>query len=205
MALEPIAKISQRLGLPNRETLFQEACQHWRSEYRKELEDSIAEKDLGTQIRIIDHCNDMPAAYMLATVVVSASTDPEGFGRIPAEAQAMGRPIIATDHGGARETIARGETGWLIPPSDAQALANAIEEALSLDPMQRAMLATRTMAHIAAHFTREIMVDKTLCAYAELLHGRSFIPKQSAAFPNNIRSGTSPTLPPDETTLKAAE
>lgn len=176
-----------------------------RSEYRKELEEAIAQNNLGEQIRIIDHCNDMPAAYMLSTVVVSASTDPEGFGRIPAEAQAMGRPIIATDHGGARETIARGETGWLIPPSDAQALANAIDEALSLDPMQRAMLATRSMAHIAAHFTREIMVDKTLCVYAELLQGRSFIPKQSTAFPNGVRTGAATPLSPDETTLKAAE
>ena len=50
----------------------------------------------------------MPAAYVLADVVVSASTDPEGFGRIIVEAQAMGRPVIATDHGGARETIIPG-------------------------------------------------------------------------------------------------
>jgi glycosyltransferase involved in cell wall biosynthesis len=52
----------------------------------------------------------MPAAYMLATVAVCPSTDPEGFGRVPVEAQAMGRPVIASDHGGARETIVRGET-----------------------------------------------------------------------------------------------
>ena len=59
-------------------------------------------------------CRDMPAAYMLADVVVSASTDPEGFGRIIVEAQAMGRPVIATDHGGARETICTGRrpAGW---------------------------------------------------------------------------------------------
>ncbi len=140
-----------------------------RSGYKQELETAIEEKGLGQQTRIVDQCHDMPAAYMLSTVVVSASTDPEGFGRIPPEAQAMGRPVIATDHGGARETIIRGETGWLIPHSNPDALATAIKEALSLDATQRAILATRSMAHIAAHFTKDIMVEKTLDIYAELL------------------------------------
>ncbi len=142
-----------------------------RSEYRKELEASIKEKNLGAQVRIVDHCNDMPAAYMLATVAVSASTDPEGFGRIPVEAQAMGRPIIATDHGGARETVKRGETGWLVEPNNADEMAGAINEALSLNPNQRSILATRSMAHVAANFTKEIMAEKTLSVYAELLDG----------------------------------
>ncbi len=140
-----------------------------RSEYRKELETAIEAKNLGSQVRIIDQCDDMPAAYMLSTVVVSASTDPEGFGRIPVEAQAMGKPIIASDHGGARETILRGETGWHVPPSDSDALAQAINEALSLDSTQRAILATKSMAHVAQNFTKDIMADKTLGVYAELL------------------------------------
>ncbi len=140
-----------------------------RTEYRKELEEKIEEKKLGTQIRIIDQCHDMPAAYMLSTVVVSASTDPEGFGRIPVEAQAMGRPIIATDHGGARETIIRGQTGWLIPPNDPDALTQSIEEALSLTPSERAILATRSMAHVAQNFTKDIMIQRTLETYSELL------------------------------------
>jgi len=140
-----------------------------RTEYREELEKAIQEKNLGGQIRIIDHCDDMPAAYMLATVVVSASTDPEGFGRIPIEAQAMGRPIVATDHGGAQETILRNETGWLVPSNNSDEMAQAIEEALNLTPEQRSVLATRAMAHIAHNFTKELMADKTLNVYAELL------------------------------------
>jgi len=140
-----------------------------RSEYRKELETAIEKKGLGGQVRIVNHCNDMPAAYMLATVVVSASTDPEGFGRIPIEAQAMGRPIIGTDHGGAQETILRGETGWLVPPGDPESLARAMEDAMSLSAGQRSLLATRAMAHVAAHFTKDQMCDKTLDVYAELL------------------------------------
>lgn len=140
-----------------------------RTEYAQELEEKIQELDLGGHVRIVPNCTDMPAAYMLATVVISASTDPEGFGRIPIEAQAMGRPIIGTDHGGAQETIIRGETGWLVPPSDSDSMAKAIEEALSLSPTQRSILATRAMAHIAANFTKEQMCDKTLDVYAELL------------------------------------
>lgn len=140
-----------------------------RSEYRKELEETIEGFGLGGQVRIVDHCNDMPAAYMLASVVVSASTDPEGFGRIPIEAQAMGRPIIATDHGGAQETVINGQTGWLVPHSDAAALKQAIEFVMGLTPNQRVMLATRAMSHIAENFTREQMCDKTMEVYAELL------------------------------------
>lgn len=142
-----------------------------RAEYRKELEEAITEKGLDTQIRIVDQCHDMPAAYMLSTVVVSASTDPEGFGRIPVEAQAMGRPIVATDHGGARETVLHGKTGWLVPPSDSDQLAQALSVALSLDGKQRTTLAQHAMTHIATHFTKDIMVDKTLDVYAELLRG----------------------------------
>lgn len=140
-----------------------------RKEYRQELEDTVKSRGLEGQIRIVDHCSDMPAAYMMAAVVVSASIDPEGFGRIAAEAQAMGRPVVATDHGGSRETIIRGETGWLVPPNDAAVLAAAITEALNLDPSHRSILATRAMAHIADHFTREKMVAETLAVYSELL------------------------------------
>ncbi len=111
----------------------------------------------------------MPAAYMLADVVVSASTDPEGFGRIIVEAQAMGRPVVATDHGGARETIVLGATGWLIPAHNPAALAAAIDAALSLAPADRSRLATRAIAHVAAHFTRERMCAKTIAVYEELL------------------------------------
>jgi glycosyltransferase involved in cell wall biosynthesis len=165
-----------------------------RTGYREELEAAIRSRGLEGRVRTIDHCNDMPSAYMLATVVVSASTDPEGFGRIPVEAQAMGRPVIATDHGGAQETIQRGETGWLIPPNDAHALSKALSEALSLTPHQRAILATRAMAHIAENFTKEKMAFETLNVYAELLDAKSSGKVFSAA----------PDLKPDRKPVKAA-
>ena len=140
-----------------------------RTEYRKELEAAIAQKGLNGHVRIVDHCDDMPAACMLSNVVVSASTDPEGFGRVPVEAQAMGRPIIGTSHGGALKTIKPGETGWLVEPNDPIALSRAIEEALALSEKERVALADRAMAHVTAHFTREMMVNRTLSVYQELL------------------------------------
>jgi glycosyltransferase involved in cell wall biosynthesis len=140
-----------------------------RTEYRAEVENAIQEKGLEGRVRIVGHCSDMPAAYMLANVVVSASTDPEGFGRIPIEAQAMGRMIIATNHGGAKETIIPDVTGWLIEPNDASALAKAIAASLDLDGESRAIMAAHQMAHIADNFTRGKMVDETMDVYAELL------------------------------------
>lgn len=159
------------IGKLNREDVF---CvligdDQGRTEYRKELETAIAEKKLEGRVRIIDHCNDMPAAYMLSTVVVSASTDPEGFGRVPVEAQAMGRPIVATNHGGAMETVIDEQTGWLVPPHDAQAMADAIAKALNMDGTERAHMATAAMMNVAQNFTRERMVSDTIDVYAELL------------------------------------
>jgi glycosyltransferase involved in cell wall biosynthesis len=140
-----------------------------RKEYREELESTIEEKGLGGNFRIVDHCEDMPSAYMMSTVVVSASIEPEGFGRIPVESQAMGCPVIATDHGGARETVFPGETGWLVEPGNANAMAQALKEALALPPHQRALMATKGMANVARNFSREIMMERTLDVYAELL------------------------------------
>ena len=137
--------------------------------FRRELEAAVERHHLSALFRIVEDCHDMPAAYMLADVVVSASTDPEGFGRIIVEAQAMGRPVVATDHGGARETIVPGVTGWLVPPNDPVALGAAIAAALSLAPADRSLLARRAMAHVAEHFTREQMCAKTIAVYEELL------------------------------------
>jgi len=137
--------------------------------FRRELEAAIERHNLIGQFRIVEDCRDIAAAYVLADVVISASTDPEGFGRTIVEAQAMGRPVIATDHGGARETVIPGSTGWLVPPGDSAALAAAIDHALRLDFVAREALARRARAHIAQGFTREAMCARTIEIYDELL------------------------------------
>lgn len=134
---------------------------------RRELERRA--KGMAGRVRLIDDCIDMPAAYMLADVVVSASTEPEAFGRVAAEAQAMGRLVIATDHGGARETVAPGETGWLTRPGDVAALVAAIDAALALGAGERAAMADRARARVARLFDKAAMCRATLALYAELL------------------------------------
>jgi glycosyltransferase involved in cell wall biosynthesis len=137
--------------------------------FRRELEAAIERSGLVGLFRIVEDCRDMPAAYALSDVVVSASTDPEGFGRVIVEAQAMGRPVVATDHGGARETVEPDATGWLVPPGDPAALTEAIGAALALDPAARAAYAKRARGHVAASYTRELMCARTIEVYEELL------------------------------------
>jgi glycosyltransferase involved in cell wall biosynthesis len=141
------------------------------------LVDALAElriqtKGLGSVVAVIDDCDDMAAAYKLADVVVSASTDPEAFGRVAAEAQAMGRPVIATDHGGARETVIHGETGWLVPPGDVSALSKTIKAALALDVATREAVAVAARDHIEARYSVEAMCQATLEVYEALLDTR---------------------------------
>ncbi len=141
-----------------------------RTGYKSELEDLIEEHNLGEIVRIVENCKDMPAAYMLTDVVVSASTDPEAFGRVVAEAQALGRPVIAPDHGGARETVIDGQTGWLVPPGDVDALKDAIDRALKLDAPARERIAIRAMNNVQEHFSKAAMCARTLDVYNEVLH-----------------------------------
>jgi glycosyltransferase involved in cell wall biosynthesis len=140
-----------------------------RDRYRRELEDLARARGLEGVVRIVGSCNDMAAAYMLADVVVTPSLRPEAFGRVAAEAQAMGRPVVAADHGGAREVVVEGQTGWLARPGDAKALARALAKALDLDAESREQLAARARAHIAANFTVGQMCRQTLETYAEVL------------------------------------
>jgi len=140
-----------------------------RERFAKALEAQAQALGIAARLRLVGHCDDMPAALMLADVVVSASLDPEGFGRAVIEAQAMGRPVIATDHGGAAETVKHRVTGWRVPPGDADALAAALDHALSMQPGDRDALGERARASVCAHYTTAAMQAATLGVYRELL------------------------------------
>ncbi len=124
---------------------------------------------IADRLRLVGHCEDMPAAMMLADVVVSASTQPEGFGRAVIEAQAMARLVVATDHGGAAETVAHDQTGWRVPPGDADALAQALDHALSLPDWERDLVGRHARESVVQHYTTAAMQQATLAVYAELL------------------------------------
>ena len=126
---------------------------------------------IAARLRLAGECDDMPAALMLADVVVHASTAPEAFGRVVIEAQAMGRPVIAADLGGPVETVEHGVTGWRVPPGDAAALAAAIEYVLALPAAERAVLGERARAAVLLGYTVAAMQAATLDVYAEVLAG----------------------------------
>jgi glycosyltransferase involved in cell wall biosynthesis len=141
-----------------------------REAFRAELEALVAARGLTGRVFLRPHAHDLPAVMMLASAVVSASTDPEAFGRVVIEGQAMGRPVIATDHGGAKETVVQGETGLLVPPGDAAALAAALDDVLSLDAPTRAALGARARQHVLdSAYTTQAMCAATLDVYRELL------------------------------------
>ena len=140
-----------------------------RAGYRRELDDLIRARGLDAVVRIVEGCDDMPAALLAADLVVSASTDPEAFGRIAVEAQAMGRPVIASDHGGSQETVLAGATGWLTRPGDAAALAQALADALAAPPKRLAAMGAAGIAHVRRDFTTARMCARTLAVYAEVL------------------------------------
>ncbi|MCZ6606010.1 MAG: glycosyltransferase family 4 protein [Alphaproteobacteria bacterium] len=140
-----------------------------REKYRRRLEARIVDKGLEGVVRLVGHCDDMPAAYMLADVVVSASTDPEAFGRVVAEAQAMGRPVVVAGHGGAAEQIVDGVTGWLFEPGSASDLAAKLTRALGLDVAARDRLALEAAAYVRERYGKERMCAATLAVYDELM------------------------------------
>jgi glycosyltransferase involved in cell wall biosynthesis len=143
-----------------------------RHPYVSEIIDEIAQHGLKDVMIVTDHLEDMAAAYLAAEIVVSASTDPEAFGRVPPEAAAMGRAVIATDHGGARETVRPGESGLLVKPGSATALAAALLELLARSPEELAAMGAKGRAHIEANYTVERMCADTLDLYSTVLESR---------------------------------
>ena len=139
--------------------------------YRARVERRIAALGAAHRVRLTGPCGDMAAAYLLADIVVSPSLRPEAFGRVAAEAQAMGRPVIAAAHGGALETVREGETGWLVPPGDAAALARALRAALGAGAPERERMARAGREHVQRSFSLEGMCSATLAVYRELLPG----------------------------------
>ena len=140
--------------------------------FTRKLREKIHAYGLDEKILLTGHCSDMPAALLLADVVVSAtSTKPEAFGKVAIEAMAMGKPVVATAHGGSLETIVPGKTGWLVPPLDAQAMAAALTLALT-NPHQAKEMGRQGQAWVGAQFTARIMGQKTLALYYDVLQNK---------------------------------
>jgi glycosyltransferase involved in cell wall biosynthesis len=143
-----------------------------RAAYRAELEQAIVSGNLRDNVRIVGHCEDMPAAYLLADVAAAPSLDPEAFGRTAVEPQVMGRPVMASAHGGATETVVDGKTGWLIPPGDVEAWAEALRAAINATPKKRATMGAAARERACRLYSVEAMCEATLAVYARVLEAR---------------------------------
>lgn len=147
-----------------------------RDAYREKLESEIRDAGLSGKVILPGHVEDVPAALAIAHLAVVASTEPEAFGRVATEAQVMGCPVIATDLGAPPETVAapphvapQEATGWLVPPGNAVKLAEAIAEALNLDPEARKALGARARARVLGNYSLDAMRLETLGVYDDLL------------------------------------
>ena len=137
--------------------------------YRAQLERFIQKEGLEEKMALMESADDMAALYKLAHVVVSPSTDPEAFGRVMAEAGAMGTPVIASNHGGATEIIQHGKTGWLFESGDAKTLSRRLEESLDMGPEDYEAISSAAEARIGKYFSNTQMFSKTLKVYESLL------------------------------------
>jgi len=140
-----------------------------RFDYRAELEAAIREADLEDSVRLVGHCDDMPAAYLIADYALAPSLEPEPFGRTAVEPQVMGRPVLAADHGAARETVVDGETGWLVAPGDEPAWTDALVRALAVAPAERETMGAAAAVRARRLYSVDAMCEATLKVYARLV------------------------------------
>lgn len=139
-----------------------------REVYRQQLVNLITTLGMADKIKLVSQA-DLMAAYARADLVLSVSQVAEGFGRVPVEAQAFGSPVIATALGATSETVREGETGWLVPLGDENALVEKIRFALQLPAEARAALKHKAMAHVRSLFDVKKMCAETLEVYAKVL------------------------------------
>ena len=140
-----------------------------RKVYKKKLISLMQRYNLNQKIKFIQHCEEMPLAYSLADIVVSASVEPEAFGRVAVEAQAMGKPIVASNLGGSKETILNKKTGFLYKHDDPRELAKILNSLMELDQDSLNFMGNEGRKNIVKKFDVELMCDSTLREYKKLL------------------------------------
>lgn len=141
-----------------------------RKKYSSELRKMIANYNMTDRFLFIRNVKDIPAAMMVSDVVLSTSIEPEAFGRIAIEGQAMGRVVVVSNIGGSVETVIDGVTGRLYESTSVQALAEAIDWALHLSTDEREKIGAAGIKNVKEHFTKQIMCDKTIEVYKELIN-----------------------------------
>ena len=140
-----------------------------RKVYSKKLVNLVQRYSLNKKIKFIQHCKEMPLAYSLADVVVSASIEPEAFGRVSVEAQSMGKPIIASNIGGSKETVVNKKTGFLYKHDDPRELAKSLNTVIQLSPDELKSIGNEGRKNITKKFDVETMCQSNLKEYRKLI------------------------------------
>ena len=138
--------------------------------YKKKLIRLTEQYHLTNQIKFIDHCNDMALAYKVSDIIVSASIEPEAFGRVAVEAQSMQKLIIASDIGGSNETINDEKTGFLFKSGNAESLSKKIIRGLTMDETAINQIGKEGRNNIIKKFNVEKMCFSTYSEYKRLLN-----------------------------------
>ncbi len=140
-----------------------------RNVYKKKLQSLIDRYNINKKIKFVEHCNEMPLAYSVADIVVSSSIEPEAFGRVAVEAQAMQKPIIATKLGGSMETIINNKTGILYKFDDPRELAKNINSFMETDKLALNIMGVEGRKNVMKKFDVEKMCQSTFNEYKKLL------------------------------------
>ena len=141
-----------------------------RKVYKKKLERLVEQYRLNNQVKFIENCKNMPLAYKVSDIVVSASIEPEAFGRVAVEAQCMKKPIIASNIGGSKETIVKDNTGIFFESGNAQSLSSKIIEILQLDETTLKSMGNEGRKNVIKKFNIEKMCSTTLTEYKKLIN-----------------------------------
>ena len=141
-----------------------------RDMYKKKLINLTEKYNLKDQIKFVDHCKDMALAYNISDIVVSASIEPEAFGRVAVEAQSMEKVIIASNIGGSNETIINEKTGFLFESGDPGALSKKIIQAITMDESSLELMGKEGRKNIIKKFNVEKMCFSTYSEYKRLLN-----------------------------------
>ena len=140
-----------------------------RKVYKKKLINLVERYNLNNKVKFIQHCKEMPLAYSLADVIVSASVEPEAFGRVAVEAQSMGKPIVATDIGGSKETIINKKSGFLYKHDDPRELAKMLNTVIQLSQDELKSMGNEGRKNITKKFDVETMCQSNLKEYKKLI------------------------------------
>ena len=138
--------------------------------YKKKLIRLTEQYRMTNQVRFIDHCNDMALAYKVSDIVVSASIEPEAFGRVAVEAQSMEKPIIASNIGGSNETVVDEKTGFLFQSNNAKSLSQKILKTLFMDESSLKSIGVEGRKNIIQKFNVEKMCFSTYSEYKRILN-----------------------------------